>query len=97
MPDILRTELKKYRERHDLSLRELASQLDLSVRTVHQIDSGQSLPQLAVLRKLAKHLKLKPTQIGAYVLRGHFRLHGTPRGTHRGSSNARGFTRTARN
>ena len=54
---IFRERIKKLRNEHGLSAKELASQLGKTVSAIRAYESGQNAPDAATLVMLAKHLR----------------------------------------
>ena len=61
--DAMNANIRRLRERHALSQRELAARAKLSVTTVNRIESGQRKPMPRTVRKLAEALGVTPEEL----------------------------------
>jgi transcriptional regulator with XRE-family HTH domain len=55
--------IRRWREEKGLTRQELGARSDLAVSTVHKVETGQMIPSIAVLLKLAHGLGRRPTEI----------------------------------
>lgn len=70
--------IRRWREEKGLTLQELAERSDLATSTVQKVETGQMIPSVAVLLKVARGLGRRPTEL---IHDGHHDLevvHATP-------------------
>ncbi len=63
------TKLKTLREKQFLSQEDLAKKSEMTVSTINRLENDKQKPRLATIRKLAKALKVKPTEIDFKIKR----------------------------
>ena len=59
----IRHRIRRWREEGNLTLQELAQRSDLATSTVQKVETGQMIPSVAVLLKLARGLGRSATQL----------------------------------
>ncbi len=62
--EIVNSNIKLYRKRRQMTLKEVAQELDVSISFLSQIENGKAMPSLATLKKIADALN---TTIGVLV------------------------------
>lgn len=62
-PFVVGQRLRELRERHGLSLKQLASKAEISQRHLKRLEAGKAQPQSPVVRKLAKALKVTVAEL----------------------------------
>ena len=55
--------VRRWREEQGLSLQELASKSDVAASTIQKIETGQMVPSVAVLLKVARGLSRRPAEL----------------------------------
>jgi transcriptional regulator with XRE-family HTH domain len=74
MPGSAPRRLREVRAERLMSIRELAQRASVAPSTIYMIEAGRSLPQLAVVRRLAEVLDIDPQWVEEF--RRSIRAHG---------------------
>ena len=74
MPGSAPRHLRAVRAERLMSIRELAQRASVAPSTIYMIEAGRSLPQLAVVRRLAEVLDIDPQLVEEF--RRSIRAHG---------------------
>ena len=61
--------IRQWREEQGITQQEIATRSGLAISTVHKVETGQMIPSISVLLKLAHGLGRRPTEIGGDAFR----------------------------
>lgn len=61
--DQLSRRVRRWREELDLSLHELAARSDVAASTIQKVETGQMIPSVAVMMKIANGLDRRPSEL----------------------------------
>lgn len=65
---LVQKSISAHRKSHQLSALALAREIDISSGQLAMLESGEDVPSLHTLQKLARYFRWGPSEIGKYVL-----------------------------